>query len=204
MQILKATMENVRLAAEVVKKGGLVVYPTDTVYGLGCVPFNVDAVKRVFKAKGRREKPLPVLACSVADVEKIAVLGEKARRVAEHFWPGPLTLVLPKKPLLPDAVTCNRPSVGVRIPRHRVALQLLCLSNGLLVGTSANKTGRDPPRNAQEAAEQVGEDVDLVLDGEASPIGKSSTVVDLTNEEPRILREGPISLRDIMSVLKGG
>jgi len=204
MRVLKVTAENVRFAAEVVKKGGLVVYPTDTVYGLGCNPFNLEAVKRVFRVKGERKKPLPVLAFSMEDAERIAEFGEDARRVAGHFWPGPLTLVIPKKPLLPGIVTYDKPSVGVRVPKHRVALQLLCLSNGLLVGTSANKTGGSPPRSAQESAEQIGEDVDLILDGGSVPIGRPSTVVDLTGEEFKILREGPISLSELLAVLRRG
>jgi len=204
MRILRATAENIQLAAEIVKKGGLVVYPTDTLYGLGCAPLNTEAVKRVFKTKGERKKPLPVLAYSIADAERIAEFGEKAKLIAERFWPGPLTLVLPKKPSLPSVVTYGKPSVGVRVPKHKVALQLLFLSNGLLIGTSANKTGSNPPRTAQEAAEQIGENVDLILDGGKTPIGKSSTVVELSEGIPKLLREGPISINDILNVLKHG
>jgi len=200
MRILKATAENILAASKIVRRGGLVVYPTDTVYGLGCDPLNVEAVKRLFKAKGERKKPLPILVSDIEHVEKIAYLSERARRIAARFWPGPLTLVVPKKPALPDVVTCNLESVGVRVPRHDIALQLIHLSKGLLVGTSANKTGQKPPQTAYEAAEQLGKEVNVILDGGPTALGTPSTVVDLTSEKPKILREGPIRLEDILQV----
>ena len=201
MRILKATSDNVSIASEMVRKGGLVIYPTDTVYGLGCDPFNVTAVKRVSKVKGERRKPLPILASSIEHVEKIASLSQEAKKIAKEFWPGPLTLVVPKKPVLPDFVTYNLDSVGVRVPKHDVALQLITLSNGLLVGTSANKTGEKPPRTAQEAAQQLEEEVDIILNGGPATLGMPSTVVDLTSKKPRILREGPVSFKEILEAL---
>lgn len=177
------------------------MYPTETVYGLGCSPFHAEAVRRVFEVKGLRKKPLPILASDIEQVGKIAHVPKKARRIAEEFWPGPLTLVLLKKTTLPNAITCNMDSVGVRIPCHIVAAQLIRLSDGLLVGTSANKTGEEPPRTAHEAAEQLGEEVDVILDGGPTLLGAPSTIVNLTSEEPMILREGPLSLKEILNVL---
>lgn len=200
MQILKTTEDNILMASRIVTSGGLVVYPTDTVYGLGCDPFNTEAVKRIFKVKGERDKPLPILASDVESIEKIAFLSGKARKIAARFWPGPLTLVVPKKPVLPEIATCNLDSVGVRIPKHDVALRLIRLSNGLLVGTSANKTGAKPPCMAQETAEQLGEKIDVILDGGPAPLGAPSTVVDFTQEKTKILREGPIRLEEILKV----
>jgi len=200
MRILKATAENILAASKIVRRGGLVVYPTDTVYGLGCDPLNVEAVKRLFKAKGERKKPLPILASDIEHVEKIAYLSERARKIAARFWPGPLTLVVPKKPALPDVVTCNLDSVGVRVPRHDIALHLIHLSKGLLVGTSANKTGEKPSQTAYEAAEQLGKEVSIILDGGPTALGTPSTVVDLTSEKPKILREGPVRLEDILQI----
>lgn len=202
MQVLKATLKNIHIAANVVKKGGLVVYPTDTVYGLGCNPLNEEAVKRVFKVKGERKKPLPILACSMEDAEKIADFSQKAKKIAEKFWPGPLTMVLPKKPILPSIVTCNQDSVGVRVPNHEVALLLICQSNGLLVGTSANKSGQKPPVTVEEAIQQIGDEIDVFLNGGSCPLKVSSTIVDLTSEQPQILRAGLISLREILSVIE--
>jgi len=201
MRVLKTTEKNITIASEIVRKGGLVVYPTETVYGLGCDPFNIQAVERVFQVKGDRKKPLPILASSIEHAEKIAYLSETAKRVAVKFWPGPLTIVLPKKPSLSDIVTCNQSSVGVRIPRHRVAIRLIQLSKGLLVGTSANKTGKKPSQTAEEATEKIGKEVDLILDGGPASFGISSTLVDVTSAKPKILREGPISLKEILAAL---
>jgi len=201
MKILKATRKNILDASRIVQKGGLVVYPTETVYGLGCDPFNIEAVKRVFKVKGERRKPLPILASSINHVEKIASMSQEGKKIAKKFWPGPITLVFPKKLVLPDLVTCNLDSVGLRIPKHDIALQLINLADGLLIGTSANRTGKKPPRIVQEAFQQLKEKVDVILDGGPTTLGKSSTVVDLTSKEPRILREGPISFKEILDVI---
>ncbi len=199
--MLKTTSQNIRVASQIVSKGGVVVYPTDTVYGLGCDPFNVNAVKRVLRVKGDRKKPLPILACSVVDLEKIARLSDVARKIAAKFWPGPLTVIVPKKPALPDIITADLDSVGVRVPKHDVAIQLIRLSDGLLVGTSANKTGQKPACTASEALEQLGEEVDVVLDGGKALLGEPSTVADLTTEEPKILRQGPVAFKDILEAL---
>jgi L-threonylcarbamoyladenylate synthase len=202
MQILKATPDNVLAASHILKNGGLVIYPTDTVYGLGCDPLNPEAIKRILKAKGKkRKKPLPILASSKEQVERIALLSEKALKIAEKFWPGYLTIVLPKKRALPNIVTCNLDSVGVRVPRHETAMQLISLSGGLLVGTSANRSGMKPPRTAQEAASQIGKEVDLIIDGGPAALGVSSTVVDLTAETPSVRRKGPVGLKEIMDAV---
>lgn len=199
--ILTATSANILAASRKVKDGGLIVYPTDTVYGLGCDPFNPDAIKRVFDVKSERKKPLPILASDLEAVERVASLSEMARRIADTFWPGPLTIVVPKKPILPDLVTCRLNSVGVRVPGHDVALKLIRLSGGLLVGTSANKTGQTPSFTAQEASKQIGSEVDLIVNGGSAALGISSTVIDLTAPRLRILRKGPIGLREITEVL---
>jgi len=201
MRILKATKENVLTASQTVKAGGLVVYPTDTVYGLGCDPFNAETVKRVFRVKGERKKPLPILASDIEHVEKIAYLSKNARKIVDRFWPGPLMIIVPKKPTLPNIVTCNLGSVGVRMPKNDLAIQFISLSNGLLVGTSANKTGKKPALTAPEAAEQLGKEVDVILDMGPTSLGVPSTVIDLTSEKPRILRKGPVSSTDICSFL---
>jgi len=203
MPILKATVDKIREASIIVKNGGLIVYPTDTVYGFGCDPFNARAVKRIFKTKGeRKEKPLPILGSDIGCIQKIAYMNEKARKISERFWPGPLTLVVPKKRALPDIVTCGLDSVGVRIPNHAAAVQLISLCDGLLVGTSANKTGKKPPKTAHEAAEQLGERVEIILDGGPTPLGQESSVVDLTSKKPKMLREGPIKLEEVLSLLE--
>ncbi len=200
MEILKATEANIQLAADVVKNGGLVVFPTDTVYGLGCDPFNDEAVKRVNSVKGSRRKPLPILACTVRDVERVAELTPRARRISEVFWPGSLTLVVPCIAAL-DSITFGLPSIGVRIPNNDTALRLIELSGGLLVGTSANKTNKEPPSTAREAYAQMDDEVDVILDSGNTTLGISSTVLDLTKEKPQILRKGSLSLEDILGKL---
>jgi L-threonylcarbamoyladenylate synthase len=198
MTVLKATKENIIIAAKIVRMGGLVVYPTETVYGIGCDPFNVEAVKRILKAKGDRSKPLPVLAASILDAEKIAFVSRRGKTLASKFWPGPLTMVFFKKPNFPDVVTLGWNSVGVRIPDNDVTLHLLSSCGGLLIGSSANRTGEEPPRLVQEISGELKEIADVVLDGGTVVQGTPSTVVDLTSEKTRILREGPISLDKIL------
>jgi len=204
MTVLKATKSNIMVAAQIVKRGGLAVYPTETVYGLGCDPFNVEAVKRILKVKDNRSKPLPVLAASIADADKVAFVSSNGRKLAAKFWPGPLTIVFPKKPSFPDVVTFGLDSVGLRIPDNDVALRLLGLCGGLLIGSSANRTGEEPPRRVQEISGELKEMVDVVLDGGAAVQGMPSTVADLTSEKPRILREGPVSLEEILDALALG
>ena len=204
MTLLKATRNNIMVAARIVERGGLVIYPTETVYGLGCDPFNIEAVKRILKVKGDRRKPLPVLAASIGDADKIAFISQIGKRLAAKFWPGPLTLVFPKKSALPDIVTFGRDSVGLRIPNNKLALHLISLSGGLLIGSSANRTGEEPPRTVQEISGELKEMVDVVLDGGAASQGMPSTVADLTSEKPRTLREGPISLKEILDALALG
>ena len=198
VRILEASEESIVKASEVVRNGGIIVYPTDTVYGLGCDPKNVAALRRLIKVKSERKKPLPILASDIDAVCSISELTMEARNIAERFWPGPLTLVLKGKVNLPNEVTCNLDSVGVRIPDHPVAVKLIALCGGILVGTSANRTGAEPPRDVQAAFKQLGDDVDLYIDGGLTPLGVSSTVLDLTSRKPRILREGPIKIEDII------
>jgi L-threonylcarbamoyladenylate synthase len=201
MKILKATKTNIAAAAKTVKKGGLVVYPTETVYGLGCDPLNVEAVQRLLDVKGERNTPLPILASSIDDATKIAFISSNGTRLATQFWPGPLTMVFPKKPVLPDVVTFGWDSVGLRIPDNDVALELIRFSGGLLVGSSANRSGEAPPRSVQELSGALKTMVDVVLDGGAAVHGMPSTVADLTSKNPRILREGPVSLKTLLDAL---
>lgn len=203
MVILKSTKENIEVASDIVKSGGLVIFPTETVYGLGCDPLNTPAVKRLIKVKGNRNKPLPIIASTIKDVEKIAFISSKGKKLATHFWPGPLTMVFPKKSIVPTIVTFNCNSIGVRISSNKVALELITLSDGLLIGSSANRTGIVPPREINEIPIDLKESVDVILD--AGPIiqgGLPSTVVDLTSDKIKILREGPIKLKTIMEVLE--
>jgi L-threonylcarbamoyladenylate synthase len=201
MNILKANTNNIMVAARTVEKGGLAIYPTETVYGLGCNPFNITAVKKLLKLKGNRNKPLPILAANIEDADKIALISRNGKLLAEKFWPGSLTIVFPKKPVLPTIITFGLDSVGLRIPDNTVALRLIGLSGGFLVGSSANRSGQEPPTTVQEISDELKEIADVVLDGGPTVRGRPSTVVDLTSVKPRLLREGPIEFREILDAL---
>ncbi len=201
VRVLKADLDGLAAAAAVVSNGGIICYPTDTVYGLGCNPLNTLAIEKVIKAKGSRTKTMPVLVGGLEDAERIVHFSGGARMLAKKFWPGPLTIVLPAKEAVPQLLAPER-TVGVRSPKHPICLDLLGLCSGKLVGTSANLTGKPPAIEAGDAVKSLGDSVDLVLDGGKSPIGVSSTVADLTKDRLTILREGPIAKREIMQCLK--
>ena len=189
-----------RRALEILKLGGLVAFPTDTVYGVGALAFDATAVESIYTAKDRQvEKAIPVLIGDADDLGKVsAEVPEIALKLAAHFWPGPLTLVVPKNPQLPEAVSA-RPTVGVRIPDHPVARALLRLAGPLAV-TSANLSGQQSPSTAQEVFDQLGGRIALILDGGKTPDGVPSTVVDCTGPDPQVLRKGSISKGEILAM----
>ena len=188
-------------ALEVLQNGGLVAFPTDTVYGLGALALDAAAVERIYAAKGRSlEKAIPILLGDPGDLGKVAVeVGEMALKLAARFWPGPLTLVVPRHPSIPEAVS-PLPTVAVRVPGHPLARALLRLTGPLAV-TSANLSGQAGPSTAQEVLVQLGGRIPLILDGGRTPGGLPSTVVNCVGSEPQVLREGPITLEQINSVL---
>jgi L-threonylcarbamoyladenylate synthase len=201
VRVFKADVEGLAEAAATVANGGVICYPTDTLYGLGCDPLNGQAVKRTKEAKGPRSKPMPILVKDLATAEKFAHIPERAKRLAQAFWPGPLTIVLQGREVLP-AILIPEGKVGIRSPDHLICLDLLQLCSGGLVGTSANLTGKPPARTAQEALNQLGDRVDLILDGGRVPIGVASTVIDLTQPGLRILREGPLGREELLNSLR--
>lgn len=196
-------MQAIRVAADAIRRGELVVFPTETVYGLAADAFNVTAVKRVFDAKGRFEKqPLPVQVASLDDVSMAAeFIPDDARHLAELYWPGPLTLVLTKSAALPSSVTGGSETVGVRVPDHPIALALLNELGSPIVATSANVSGDPPATNAADAIREVGEYVSVVVEGGESRFGTASTVVDVSASPARIIRRGSISVEDVRKVL---
>ena len=181
-------------ALEVLKAGGTVAFPTDTVYGLAASRSSAETIEKLFSIKERpQDRAIAVLLGKTVDLEIVTLRPSKeAIRLAERFWPGPLTLVVPKHPQIPEIIS-PRPTIGVRIPDHPVALALLAASGPLAV-TSANLSGQTNCRFAEEVLEQLGGRIDLILDGGETPGGVPSTVVDMTGEKPVILREGPIML----------
>ena len=188
-------------ALQILQSGDLVAFPTDTVYGVGALAFDTAAIEKIYAAKGRsREKAIPILLGDAADLEQVtAQVSEMALRLATRFWPGPLTLVVPKHPSLPEAVS-TAPTVGVRVPDHPVARALLRAAGPMAV-TSANLSGHASPCTAQEVYVQLGGRIPLILDGGGTPGGVPSTVVNCLGAEPQVLREGPITLAQIQAAL---
>jgi L-threonylcarbamoyladenylate synthase len=188
-------------ARAVLNKGGLVAFPTDTVYGVGTMVFDGPAVESIYRAKDRPiEKAIPVLIGDAEDMEKVGMnIPETAYRLAARFWPGPLTVVIPKKPTLPESVSATA-TVGVRVPDHEVARALLRAAGPMAV-TSANISGQPSPSTAEEVFAQLGGRIDLIIDGGKTPGGVPSTVIDCTENDLKILRAGPISLEAIRAKL---
>jgi L-threonylcarbamoyladenylate synthase len=198
-----ATPEAIAEGARLIRAGGLVAFPTETVYGLGANALDEGAVRRIFAAKGRPSFN-PVIA-HVASVEAARALvtawPEAAERLAERFWPGPLTLVLPKRPVVPDAATAGLPAVAVRVPAHPVAHALLEASGVPIAAPSANRYTQVSPTTAQHVEKALGDRVDLILDGGPTAVGIESTVIDLTGDRPRLLRPGTIDPTALGEVL---
>ena len=190
-------------AAAVLRAGGLVAFPTETVYGLGAHALDPAAVRRIYEAKGRPSyNPLIVHVPDAATArEVVAAWPERAERLARAFWPGPLTMVLPKRPTVPDEVTAGLGSVAVRVPAHPVALALLRAAGLPVAAPSANRFTELSPTTAGHVAKGLGDRVGLILDGGPTSVGIESTVVDLTGERAVLLRPGLISLRDLEPVL---
>lgn len=193
--------EAIQRALNVLNNGGLVAFPTDTVYGVGALAFDGKAVESIYTAKDRPiEKAIPVLIADAEDMDKVgADIPDIARRIAARFFPGPVTCVIPKQPALPQAVSATS-TVGVRVPDHEVARALLRAAGPMAV-TSANISGQPSPSTAEEVFAQLNGRIELIVDGGKTPGGIPSTVVDCTSDEIKILREGPISLEEILSKL---
>jgi L-threonylcarbamoyladenylate synthase len=193
-----------REAAALLRRGGLVAYPTETFYAVGALARDAAAVERLARAKGRSDgKPLPLLAADVAAVSEVAVLDGPAARLARRFWPGPLTLVLPARPGLPAAVTAGTGTVGIRVPGSDIARALAGAAGGPLVATSANLAGAPPPAQAGAIAAELRARLDGVLDGGATPGGLPSTVAQLDGDRVRVLRAGPISAEALERSVRG-
>jgi tRNA threonylcarbamoyl adenosine modification protein (Sua5/YciO/YrdC/YwlC family) len=192
-------------AASVIRSGRLVVFPTDTVYGLGCDAFNSDAVRSLLSAKGRGgSMPASVLVGSWSTVDGLVLSVPSAgRQLIEAFWPGGLSLVLTAAPSLAWDLGDTRGTVMVRMPLHPVAIELL-REVGPIAQSSANRTGQPPATNVDEARDQLGDSVGVYLDGGPSGEAVPSTIVDLTGDDPVVLREGAVSLAAIGEVLGQG
>ena len=194
--------QQIKRAVAILKKGGIVAFPTDTVYGLGADPLNAQAVDRIYKAKRRPHNlPLPLLLAEKSDLLKVAaVVPDIAWQLAERFLPGGLTLVLRKSPWVPTTVTAGGDTIAVRIPNHPVPIALIRGLGAPIVGTSANLSGRSSPVTAEEVREQLGDEVDLIIDGGRCPGGTESTVLDFSGKVPTLIREGAIPRVEIAKI----
>ncbi len=195
--------QDIQQAAEIIKKGGVVAFPTETVYGLGADAFNPLAVARIFEVKKRPHfDPLIVHVAHHDDLERLVIeIPSNAIKLIERFWPGPLTVVLLKKVDVPDIVTSGLPTLAVRMPRHPMTLSLIGLAGSPIVGPSANPFGYVSPTTADHVRDQLGDQVDFILDGGSCEVGVESTIVSFVEGEPRLLRPGGIPLEEVESVI---
>ena len=186
----------------ILREGGIVAFPTDTVYGLGAAVSNPEAVAMVYVVKGRpRDMALPLLLADISQISEVAgSVTAVAWRLAEKFLPGALTLVLPRSKSVPDIVAAGGMTVAVRAPNHPVPVALVLGLGAPIVGTSANLSGKPSALTAGEVYAQFGDKIDLVIDGGRCPGGKESTIVDVTGEAPLVLREGAITIEELKKV----
>lgn len=181
-------------AAAVLESGGVVAFPTETFYGLGVTALDAAAVRQLFVLKGRPEsRPILVLVDDPARIERFAVLPSSARELILRHWPGPLTLVVPAREMVPTELTAGTGTIGVRQPGHPIARALAAALGGPVTAPSANLTGEAPPTTASEVLRVFDGRIDLILDGGATAGGPPSTVLDVTVDPPRVLREGAVA-----------
>jgi len=200
---LEGKREEIQKAAEIIRSGGLVAFPTETVYGLGADAFSPLAVARIFEVK--RRPHFDPLIVHIADPDHLGRLVQevpiRVRKLIDRFWPGPLTIVLFKREEVPDLVTAGLPSVAVRMPSHPVALRLIEEANRPIAAPSANPFGYVSPTTADHVREQLGDQVDLVLDGGACEVGVESTILSFLEETPRLLRPGGLPVEEIEEMI---
>lgn len=188
-------------AVKIIKTGGLIAYPTDTVYGLGANALDQQAVLKIFKVKKRLlDRPLPVAISGIKMAEELAYVNEIAKKLMKAFWPGALTIVLYKKPRIPSVVTGGKSGVGLRAPNHKVPLTIIKLSNLPIITTSANKHRAPPCVNVNSILNQFHKEIDLIINGGTCKRGVS-TIIDLCRELPVILRRGLITKKMIENVI---
>ena len=201
-EVLKAAEgKAVQRAVAILSSGGLVAFPTDTVYGVGASPWDADAVMRLYQVKERPLKlPIPLLLSDEEELDRVAVLPKPCQELPQAFWPGGLTLVVPKTDAVSGAVS-RRPTVAVRIPDNALARTLIRESGGVLAVTSANLSGKPSPRTAQDVEFQLGGRIRLIVDGGPSRVGVASTILDCSVTPPRLLRRGAVNEARLRAVV---
>lgn len=204
MNIVQANSKTIAKAAEIIRNGGLVAFPTETVYGLGADGLNPIAVAKIFEVKKRPAfNPLILHISQKGWIKKYAIYDdERIDKLIEKFWPGPLTLVLPKTDVVPDIVTSGNPTVAIRMPNHKVALELIEKSKTPIAAPSANKFGHLSPTQAEHVKKSLGDKVDLILDGGKCNIGLESTIIQFDGGNFYLLRPGGLSKEEIEDTIK--
>lgn len=203
--LLSNSINDIKVAAEMIKDGGVVAMPTETVYGLAADALNGDAVKKIFKAKGRpMDNPLIVHIAHIDDIKRLNLVSEfpeKAQALAEKFWPGPLTIIMKKSDIIPDEVSAGLDTVALRLPSHTVARVLIRESGTALAAPSANRSGSPSPTTATHVMDDLCGTIDAVIDGGMCSVGIESTVITLATKTPRLLRPGYITVEQIEEVI---
>ncbi len=203
--LLGNTKDDIKTAADFIKNGGVVAMPTETVYGLAADALCSDAVSKIFVAKGRpMDNPLIVHISDVSDIEKFNLVEDfpkKARVLAQHFWPGPLTIIMKKSDVIPFEVSAGLPTVAIRLPSHDIARQLIKESGTVLAAPSANKSGLPSPTTAAHVMHDLSGSIDAVVDGGVCDVGVESAVITLATEVPRLLRPGLVTVEEIEKVI---
>lgn len=200
-QLLPATEENIRLGGQLIARGQLVGFPTETVYGLGANALDEKAVRGIFAAKGRpADNPLIVHVAHASQADDLCHVTPLGRKLMDAFWPGPLTLLMPKKPIIPDVTCAGLASVGVRCPDHPVALRLIRAAGVPVAAPSANTSGKPSPTRARHVYEDMQNRIPLILDGGDCQVGVESTVLDITGDVPVILRPGKVTREEIAQI----
>ena len=200
---IRSPLTQMAEAAMILQKGGLVAFPTDTLYALGADAFNEKSILRVFEVKNRSlEMALPVLIADCDIMSDLATdLTQEIWDLSDKFWPGPLTIVVKKSPSVSNILTAGQDSIAIRMPDHSLALGIISESCKALTGTSANIFGGPDPISPIIVRDQIGDKIEMVIDGGTCPIGGASTILDLTSECPIILRQGVLPFSDLKSVL---
>lgn len=196
--------ENIlRQAANIIKSGGLVAFPTETVYGLGANGLDEDAVKKIYIAKERpQDNPLILHVSSMDEVSRLVdKIPEEARLCMDKFWPGPLTIILNRSKLVPDIITAGLDSVAIRMPNNPIALKLIEMANTPIAAPSANTSGSPSPTKANHVIEDLNGKINMIIDGGSAEVGLESTILDLTGDTPSILRPGGITLEQLRQVM---
>ncbi len=203
--LLGSTKEDIKTAADILQNGGVVAMPTETVYGLAADALDGEAVKKIFLAKRRpMDNPLIVHISEIDDIERFNLVSEfpeKAKKLAEKFWPGPLTIIMKKSDIIPDEVSAGLSTVAIRLPSHKVARELIRGSGTVLAAPSANRSGSPSPTTAQHVMNDLFGDIQAVVDGGMCDVGVESTVITLATKTPRLLRPGLVTVEQIEEVI---